>query len=217
MKCCGHLGTSWSSAYGFRQDPPDYRVMSPSQGRLRPDLDCRPAAANRGGIHERSRCSQIPIRCAGRSTSGNKGQPGEQPQIPPIPQGISICTDRLRDGVHSPGLAFRGAIDLLPEDCRRILLVIDESHHAPAEGLCSLIDEFERRGGHLHFYSATPWRQDGQRVVRPEMRVIRRSLPQHMAECYAPRHLVHQIRVLGKPGDACSAAEFHGEKVSCPL
>ena len=76
------------------------------------------------------------------------------------------------------------------------------------------IDEFERRGGHLHFYSATPWRQDGQRVVRPEMRLIRRSLPQHMAEGYAPRHLVHQIRVLGKRGDASSAAEFHGEKVS---
>src|SRR5271157_2559072 len=111
-------------------------------------------------------------------------------------------------------LAFGGAIDLLPEDCRRILLVIDEAHHAPAEGLGSLIDEFERRGGHLHFYSATPWRQDGQRVVRREMRVIRRSLPQHMAEGYAPRHLVHQIRVLGKPGDASSAAEFHGEKVS---
>ena len=111
-------------------------------------------------------------------------------------------------------LAFRGAIDLLPEDCRRILLVIDEAHHAPAEGLGSLIDEFERRGGHLHFYSATPWRQDGQRVVRPEMRVIRRSLPQHMAEGYAPGHLVHQIRVLGKPGEASSSAEFHGEKVS---
>jgi hypothetical protein len=46
------------------------------------------------------------------------------------------------------------------------------------------------------------------------MRVIRRSLPQHMAEGYAPRHLVHQIRVLGKPGDSTSAAEFHGEKVS---
>jgi hypothetical protein len=35
-----------------------------------------------------------------------------------------------------------------------------------------------------------------------------------MAEGYAPRHLVHQIRVLGKPGHASSAAEFHGEKVS---
>src|SRR5438309_312262 len=39
-------------------------------------------------------------------------------------------------------LAFPGATDLLPEDCRRILLVIDEAHHAPAEGLGSFIDEF---------------------------------------------------------------------------
>lgn len=111
-------------------------------------------------------------------------------------------------------LAFPGAVELLPSDCRRILLVVDEAHHAPAEGLGSFIDEFERRGGHLHFYSATPWRKDGQRVLRPEMRLVRRTLPEHMAEGFAPDRLFHQIRVLGKRGQATSAAEFRGEKVA---
>jgi hypothetical protein len=102
-------------------------------------------------------------------------------------------------------------MSVLPTDCSSILMVVDEAHHAPAEGLGAFIDEFERRGGTLHFYTATPWRADDKPVVRPEMRVIRRSLAQHMAEGWAPPHLAHELVVVGAPGAKVSAPEFYGE------
>ncbi|MBV8383307.1 MAG: DEAD/DEAH box helicase family protein [Planctomycetaceae bacterium] len=102
-------------------------------------------------------------------------------------------------------------VSVLPADCSGVLLVVDEAHHAPAEGLGRFLDEFELRGGVLHYYTATPWRQDGKPVVRPEMRVIRRSLAQHMAEGWAPAHLSHELVLVGSPGAKVNAQQFYGE------
>ena len=40
----------------------------------------------------------------------------------------------------------------------------------------------------------------------------RRSLAEHMAEGFAPRHLDSEIVALGQPGDAITAAQFTGEE-----
>jgi hypothetical protein len=44
------------------------------------------------------------------------------------------------------------------------------------------------------------------------MRSFRRSLAEHMAEGFAPRHLESEIVALGQPGDAITAAQFTGEE-----
>jgi DNA polymerase III delta prime subunit len=100
---------------------------------------------------------------------------------------------------------------VFPDDCSSVLMVVDEAHYTPAEGLGAFIGEFERRGGTLHFYTATPWRADGKPVIRPEMRVIRRSLSQHMAEGWAPSHLSHELVLVGAPDVKGSAPQFYGE------
>ncbi len=39
-----------------------------------------------------------------------------------------------------------------------------------------------------------------------------RSLAEHMAEGFAPRHLESEIVALGQPGDAITAGQFTGEE-----
>ena len=44
------------------------------------------------------------------------------------------------------------------------------------------------------------------------MRLYRRSLAEHMAEGFAPRHLESEIVALGRRGDRVSAGQFTGEE-----
>src|SRR5437660_4845423 len=44
------------------------------------------------------------------------------------------------------------------------------------------------------------------------MRAFRRSLAEHMAGGFAPRHLESEIVALGQPGDAITAGQFTGEE-----
>jgi hypothetical protein len=48
------------------------------------------------------------------------------------------------------------------------------------------------------------------------MRLLRRSLAEHMAEGFAPRHLESEIIALGRPGDAITAGQFTGEDAPPP-
>src|SRR5204862_2939312 len=57
-----------------------------------------------------------------------------------------------------------------------------------------------------------PYRADGRPVKFDAMRTFRRSLAEHMAEGFAPRHLDSEIVALGQPGDAIPAAQFTGEE-----
>jgi superfamily II DNA or RNA helicase len=100
----------------------------------------------------------------------------------------------------------------LPADLSRKALFIDEAHHASADGLSQVITLWRERGGQLLFFTATPYRGDGRTVRLDGMRAFRRSLAEHMAEGFAPRHLESEIVALGQPGDAITTGQFTGEE-----
>jgi hypothetical protein len=100
----------------------------------------------------------------------------------------------------------------LPADLTGKALFIDEAHHASADALSQVVALWRERGGQLFFFTATPYRGDGRPVKLEGMRTYRRSLAEHMAEGFAPRHLESEIVALGQPGDAITAAQFSGEE-----
>ena len=106
--------------------------------------------------------------------------------------------------------------DRLPSDLSRKALFIDEAHHASAGGLSQVVSDWRDRGGQLFFFTATPYRGDGRPVALDGMRLLRRSLAEHMAEGFAPRHLESEIVALGQPGDAITAGQFTGEDAPPP-
>ena len=146
---------------------------------------------------------QIPPWFIVASRGGGEGSRGRILSYLALPQSHALaCTHAALSSLD---------VAVFPADCSSILMVVDEAHHAPAEGLGAVVDEFERRGGILHYYTATPWRSDGKPVVRPEMRVIRRSLAQHMAEGWAPTHLAHELVLVGAAGADVRHPQFYGE------
>jgi hypothetical protein len=100
----------------------------------------------------------------------------------------------------------------LPDDLTGKALFIDEAHHASADGLSQVVSVWRERGGQVFFFTATPYRGDGRPVALEGMRVLRRSLAEHMAEGFAPGHLDSEIVALGKPGDRITAGQFTGEE-----
>jgi hypothetical protein len=102
--------------------------------------------------------------------------------------------------------------DKVPADLSGRALFIDEAHHTSADGLGQIVALWRKRGGQLFFFTATPYRGDGRPVKPDGMRSFRRSLAEHMAEGFAPRHLESEIVALGQPGDAITAAQFTGEE-----
>lgn len=102
----------------------------------------------------------------------------------------------------------------LPNDLSGKALFIDEAHHASADGLSQIVTVWRERGGQLFFFTATPYRGDGRPVKLEGMKSFRRSLAEHMAEGFAPRHLESEIVALGQPGDAITAGQFTGDEVS---
>jgi len=102
----------------------------------------------------------------------------------------------------------------LPDDLTGKALFIDEAHHASADGLSQLVTLWRERGGQLYFFTATPYRGDGRPVKLDGMSTYRRSLAEHMAEGFAPRHLESEIVALGHPGDGTTGAQFTGDE--CP-
>jgi hypothetical protein len=106
--------------------------------------------------------------------------------------------------------------DALPADLSGKALFLDEAHHASADGLSQIVSTWRERGGQLSFFTATPYRGDGRPVALDGMRLFRRSLAEHMAEGFAPRHLDSEIMALGRPGDAITAGQFTGEDAPPP-
>jgi len=100
----------------------------------------------------------------------------------------------------------------LPENLSGKALFIDEAHHASADGLSEIVTLWRDRGGQLYFFTATPYRGDGRPVALDGMRLYRRSLAEHMAEGFAPRHLESEIVALGRRGERVSAGQFTGEE-----
>jgi hypothetical protein len=106
----------------------------------------------------------------------------------------------------------RVTADDMPADLKGKALFIDEAHHASADGLSQIVTLWRERGGQLFFFTATPYRGDGRPVKLDGMRSYRRSLAEHMAEGFAPRHLDSEIIALGQPGDKVTGAQFTGEE-----
>jgi hypothetical protein len=100
----------------------------------------------------------------------------------------------------------------LPEDLSGKALFIDEAHHASADGLSQVVTLWRERGGQLFFFTPTPYHGDGRPVRLEGMRAFRRSLAEHMAEGFAPRHLESEMVTLGKPGDTTTAGQLNGEE-----
>lgn len=100
----------------------------------------------------------------------------------------------------------------VPDDLSGKALFLDEAHHASADGLSEIVSLWRERGGQLYFFTATPYRGDGRPVALDGMRLYRRSLAEHMAEGFAPRHLESEIVALGHRGDHITAAQFTGEE-----
>jgi superfamily II DNA or RNA helicase len=125
----------------------------------------------------------------------------------PAPDHALACThaalNRLTDGA-------------LPADLSGKALFLDEAHHASADGLAQIVSTWRERCGQLLFFTATPYRGDGRPVALEGMRLFRRSLAEHMAEGFAPRHLDSEIVALGRSGDAITAGQFTGEEAPPP-
>jgi hypothetical protein len=100
----------------------------------------------------------------------------------------------------------------MPDDLSGKALFLDEAHHASADGLSEIVSLWRERGGQLYFFTATPYRGDGRPVALDGMRLYRRSLAEHMAEGFAPRHLESEIVALGHRGDRITAGQFTGEE-----
>jgi hypothetical protein len=125
----------------------------------------------------------------------------------PAPEHALACThaalNRLTD-------------DALSADLSGKVLFIDEAHHASADGLPQIVSTWRERGGRLFFFTATPYRGDGRPVALEGMRLFRRSLAEHMAEGFAPRHFESEIVALGRPGDAITGGQLTGEVAPPP-
>jgi hypothetical protein len=100
----------------------------------------------------------------------------------------------------------------LPDDLSGKALVVDEAHHASADGLSEIISLWRKRNGLLYFFTATPYRGDDRPVVLQGMRAYRRSLAQHMAEGFAPRYLETEIVALGHRGDRITGGILTGDE-----
>jgi superfamily II DNA or RNA helicase len=94
---------------------------------------------------------------------------------------------------------------LLPKDCKHLLFVVDEGHHAPTEISDGLLGKTTRiavqRGATVLRVTATPVRNDQKVVVEPGyLGVVSRSIAEHAqpdvdGKRYMPRH----IRLLHTP------------------
>jgi hypothetical protein len=105
----------------------------------------------------------------------------------------------------------RLAPERLPEDLSGRARFIDAAHPASADGLSEVVSWWQERGGQLSCFTATPYRGDGRPVAIDGRRRYRRSLAEHRAEGFAPRHLESESVALGRPGDVITPGQFTGE------
>jgi hypothetical protein len=102
--------------------------------------------------------------------------------------------------------------ETLPADLSGMALLIDEAHHASADGLSEIVSLWRRRSGQLFFFTATPYRGDARPVALDGMRLFRRSLAEHMAEGFAPSQFDSEIVAIGQPGDVITGGVWTGEE-----
>jgi len=76
-------------------------------------------------------------------------------------------------------------------DLNRCLLIIDEFHHAAADGFGAVVAAWRKNGGLIAGYTATPWRTDGREVgwLDEDMSAYYLSIAEHMASKHCPSKL----------------------------
>jgi hypothetical protein len=89
-------------------------------------------------------------------------------------------------------------------------LSIDEAHHASADGLSQIVSVWHERGGWLFRFTPMPYRGDGRPVALKDIRLLRRSLAEHMAEGCVPGRLDSEVVARGNPSDSITAGQFTG-------
>ncbi len=126
---------------------------------------------------------------------------------------LRVVRDYALACTHSALLSVK-----LPKDLTGKVLIVDEAHRAPVEGnkFAKLVDQWQKRGGRVIFFTATAFRGDGTPVIRESMRVLRRSLAQHMTErdvdgfTYAPAEL--QTSVVPLIASGTTPRRYRGEE-----
>jgi len=124
----------------------------------------------------------------------------------PAPGYALACTH-----AGSLGLVASGDALALPAQLRGMVLVVDEAHHAPADGLSAVVALWQARGGRVVYSTATAFRADGREVVGEGMVRVRRGLAEHMVSGFAPAKLDHVIVPFGTRRDRVTGAQFTGE------
>jgi hypothetical protein len=108
--------------------------------------------------------------------------------------------------------------DRLPPALAGYLLVIDEAHHAALEtNLGRFTAAWRARGGRIVSATATDFRADGQSIRLDGMRVVRRSLADHMRDRdppgpYAPERVESEIVGVEMP-DPPTPEEVEGKEL----
>lgn len=119
------------------------------------------------------------------------------------PPGYALaCTHATLTKIRPPSVN-------LPVDMKGRVLIVDEAHHASATGLSQLVGLWRKAGGRLVFATATAYRSDDDPVVLPDMKVLRRSLPEHMEAGFAPGRIKSEIVAVNV--ERVTAREFYGE------
>jgi hypothetical protein len=107
----------------------------------------------------------------------------------------------------------------LPRCLSGFLLVVDEAHHAAEDvtQLGRLLAVWRQRGGRVILVTATDFRTDQRSVRLAGMRVIRRSLAEHMQDPdgpFAPKRVESEVIPIDLIDRAPTPAEVSGDKLT---
>jgi hypothetical protein len=104
------------------------------------------------------------------------------------PSGPIACTthDAVRALRDAPAIA----------SCKGRLLILDEVHHVGARGLRALRDQWLANSGLVLSMTGSPQRDDGQEVIPVGVPSLTRTAPRQMAEGFAPKYLLNEIKVV---------------------
>jgi hypothetical protein len=115
-----------------------------------------------------------------------------------------VCTHAALTKVRPP--------TSIPRQLKDFTLIVDEAHHAPAIGLSQFVQAWRGAGGRTIFLTATAYRADGIPVKLDGMRKIRRTMPRHMDEGFAPGRLDSGIVAVKGNGETVTQKQFLGDE-----
>lgn len=73
------------------------------------------------------------------------------------------------------------------------MLIVDEAHHSAALRMAQVVHRWKQAGWRIVYFTACLFRGDGDPVPLPGMRIVRRTLADHMEAGFAPKSLRSEI------------------------